>query len=240
MNIIKKIIEDAKKSKAGTAMAIAIGLVTFVFFAVIFIQVKTVSVIDISAIETMRESELREELSSWKSKYDEVSARLAETDEIINAYKNDIQNNSETSEVLNNEYELSEMYLGRRDVQGEGIIITLKDSESKQVVSEDLLSLVNELRLAGAEAISINDERVISRTDIVNIESRFIIINGKRTTSPFVIKAIGNKKYLESSITIKGGFIDEMKANDKDVSYEVSDKVVIYKTDIKYSSDYIK
>lgn len=240
MNIIKKIIEDAKRSKAGTAMAIAIGLVTFVFFAVIFIQVKTVSVIDISAIETMRESELREELSSWKSKYDEVSARLAETDEIINAYKNDIQNNSETSEVLNNEYELSEMYLGRRDVQGEGIIITLKDSESKQVVSEDLLSLVNELRLAGAEAISINDERVISRTDIVNIESRFIIINGKRTTSPFVIKAIGNKKYLESSITIKGGFIDEMEANDKDISYEVSDKVVIYKTDIKYSSDYIK
>ena len=240
MNIIKKIIEDAKRSKAGTAMAIAIGLVTFVFFAVVFIQVKTVSVIDISAIETMRESELREELSSWKSKYDEVSARLAETDEIINAYKNDIQNNSETSEVLNNEYELSEMYLGRRDVQGEGIIITLKDSESKQVVSEDLLSLVNELRLAGAEAISINDERVISRTDIVNIESRFIIINGKRTTSPFVIKAIGNKKYLESSITIKGGFIDEMEANDKDISYEVSDKVVIYKTDIKYSSDYIK
>lgn len=240
MNIIKKIIEDAKRSKAGTAMTIAIGLVTFVFFAVIFIQVKTVSVIDISAIETMRESELREELSSWKSKYDEVSARLAETDEIINAYKNDIQNNSETSEVLNNEYELSEMYLGRRDVQGEGIIITLKDSESKQVVSEDLLSLVNELRLAGAEAISINDERVISRTDIVNIESRFIIINGKRTTSPFVIKAIGNKKYLESSITIKGGFIDEMEANDKDISYEVSDKVVIYKTDIKYSSDYIK
>ena len=240
MNIIKKIIEDAKRSKAGTAMAIAIGLVTFVFFAVIFIQVKTVSVIDISAIETMRESELREELSSWKSKYDEVSARLAETDEIINAYKNDIQNNSETSEVLNNEYELSEMYLGRRDVQGEGIIITLKDSESKQVVSEDLLSLVNELRLAGAEAISINDERVISRTDIVNIESRFIIINGKRTTSPFVIKAIGNKKYLESSITIKGGFIDEMEANDKDISYEVSDRVVIYKTDIKYSSDYIK
>ena len=109
MKIFKRIINDAKKSKAGTAMAIAIGFVTFVFFAVIFIQVKTVSIIDISAIETMRESELREELSSWKSKYDEISSRLNETDEIIAAYKNDIQNNSETSEVLKNEYDLSEM-----------------------------------------------------------------------------------------------------------------------------------
>ena len=240
MNFIKGIIDDIKRSKARTAMAIAIGLVTFVFFAVVFIQVKTVSIIDISAIETMRESELREELSSWKSKYDDVSSRLEETEEIISAYKNDIQNNSETSEVLKNELELSEMYLGKKDVQGEGIIIRLKDTESKQVVSEDLLSLVNELRLAGAEVISINDERVISRTDIVNVESKFIIINGKRVTGPYVVKAIGNKKYLESSITIKGGFIDEMKANEKDVSYEVSDKVVINKTSMKYSSDYIK
>ena len=240
MNFIKGIIDDIKRSKARTAMAIAIGLVTFVFFAVVFIQVKTVSIIDISAIETMRESELREELSSWKSKYDDVSSRLEETEEIISAYKNDIQNNSETSEVLKNELELSEMYLGKKDVQGEGIIIRLKDTESKQVVSEDLLSLVNELRLAGAEVISINDERVISRTDIVNVESKFIIINGKRVTGPYVVKAIGNKKYLESSITIKGGFIDEMKANEKDVSYEVSDKVVINKTSMNYSSDYIK
>ena len=240
MNFIKGIIDDIKRSKARTAMAIAIGLVTFVFFAVVFIQVKTVSIIDISAIETMRESELREELSSWKSKYDDVSSRLEETEEIISAYKNDIQNNSETSEVLKNELELSEMYLGKKDVQGEGIIIRLKDTESKQVVSEDLLSLVNELRLAGAEVISINDERVISRTDIVNVESKFIIINGKRVTGPYVVKAIGNKKYLESSITIKGGFIDEMKANEKDVSYEVSDKVIINKTSMNYSSDYIK
>ncbi|MBR3720691.1 MAG: DUF881 domain-containing protein, partial [Clostridia bacterium] len=152
----------------------------------------------------------------------------------------DIQNNSETSEVLKDELKLSEMYLGKRDVQGEGIIITLKDTDNKQIVSEDLLSLVNELRLAGAEAISINDERIVSRTDIVNIESRFIMINGKRMNSPFVIKAIGNKKYLESSITIKGGFIDEMEANEKSVAYEVSDKVIINKTTIDYSSDYIK
>jgi len=240
MNLFKRIVDDIKKSKARTAMAIAIGLVTFVFFAVVFIQVKTVSIIDISAIETMRESELREELSSWKSKYDEVSSRLNETDQIIEAYKKDIQNNSETSEVLKDELKLSEMYLGKKDVQGEGIIITLKDTDNKQIISEDLLSLVNELRLAGAEAISINDERIVSRTDIVNIESRFIMINGKRMNSPFVIKAIGNKKYLESSITIKGGFIDEMEANEKSVSYEISDKVIINKTTVDYSSDYIK
>ncbi len=43
----------------------------------------------------------------------------------------------------------------------------------------DLLQLVNELKLAGAEAISINNERVVSTTEIANVGSQFILINGK-------------------------------------------------------------
>ena len=48
-------------------------------------------------------------------------------------------------------------------------------------------------------------------------------------SGPYIIKAIGDKKYLESAITIKGGYVDEIKANEKTISYEVQDNIVVPK-----------
>lgn len=56
---------------------------------------------------------------------------------------------------------------------------------------DDLLKLINELNSAGAEAISINDERIVAMSDLFPVSS-FILINGERTTSPYEIKAIGD------------------------------------------------
>lgn len=69
------------------------------------------------------------------------------------------------------------------------------------------VELINELRLAGAEAISINDQRIVAMTDVVN-PLNFILINGERVTSPFTIKAIGDTTHLKSALSIKGGYID--------------------------------
>ena len=216
-------------------MIISIGAIALILTMVIFIQFKTVKETDITAIETMREAELRTELSSWKAKYDEISAKLEETEDKISNYRNDIENNEKNSKLLDQEYADTEKYLGYTDVQGEGIQVVLDDTEYKQVQSSDILSLVNELRLAGAEAISINDERVVSTTEIVNVDTRFVIVNGKRVVAPFTIKAIGDKKYLESAISIKGGYIDEIKAKEITINYSVEDKLTINKFSGKMS-----
>ena len=221
--------------KGRNVMIISIGAIALILTMVIFIQFKTVKETDITAIETMREAELRTELSSWKAKYDEISAKLEETEDKISNYRNDIENNEKNSKLLDQEYADTEKYLGYTDVQGEGIQVVLDDTEYKQVQSSDILSLVNELRLAGAEAISINDERVVSTTEIVNVDTRFVIVNGKRVVAPFTIKAIGDKKYLESAISIKGGYIDEIKAKEITINYSVEDKLTINKFSEKMS-----
>lgn len=210
-------------------MVIAIGIMALILTIVMFVQFKTVKETDITAIETMRETELRTELSSWKSKYDEIVAKLEDTEEKISNYKEDIENNKEDSQLIAEELEDTKAYLGYTDVEGEGINIVIKDTNESQVQSSDLLSLVNELRLAGAEAISINDERIVSTTEIVNVDTRFIIINGKRIVGPFTIKAIGEKKYLESAISIKGGYIDQIKAKELDIDYSTQDDLKILK-----------
>ena len=210
-------------------MIVSIGATALILTTVLLIQFKTVKETDITAIETMREAELRTELSSWKSKYDEIATKLQETEDKISNYRNDIENNQKNSELLSEELAETEKYLGYTDVKGEGLTITLDDTDYKQVQSSDILLLVNELRLAGAEAISINDERVVSTTEIANVDTRFLIVNGKRVVAPFTIKAIGDKKYLESAISIKGGYVDEIKAKEVAISYTVDNNILIKK-----------
>ena len=67
---------------------------------------------------------------------------------------------------------------------------------------------MNELRDAGAEAISINNERITNISDVVDISDRYIMVNGNRIASPYIIKAIGDKTYLKSALTIRNGYYD--------------------------------
>ncbi len=101
-----------------------------------------------------------------------------------------------------------------------------------------MLTLVNELYLAGAEAISINGQRIVSMTDLFTV-GNFVLVRGERTTSPYTIKAIGDKTYLESALKIKGGYID---VNDEyfTIDLEVSDNVIIEKYNGKMTLNYVK
>ena len=226
--------------KGKYIMTVSIGLVALILTMVMFTQFKTVYQTDITAIETMRETELRTELSDWKNKYNEVQDRLRETESKITEYQSQISNSEESSNILEKDLSETEEYLGYTNLKGEGIVIKLEDNDFKQIERWDLLQLINELKLAGAEAISINDERIISTTEIATVGYQFILINGNRVPSPFIVKAIGNKKYLESAITIKGGYLDEMIVNEKTISYTVEDEIEVPAYDGKLSFDYVE
>ena len=214
--------------KGKIVMMVTVGVICVLLVCACFVQVKTVDVIENSGVSTMRESELRSELASWKEKYEEVTNTLEENEKTIEEYKTQTQTEQGTLDLLNQDLAKANMSLGYTDVKGQGITITLSDGD-RRVTYGDLLSLVNELKYAGAEAISINDERIVTNTDIVDIQSKFILVNTQRVMSPYVIKAIGDSKYLESAINIKGGLKDELEAEGKSISYELSDEVFINK-----------
>lgn len=92
------------------------------------------------------------------------------------------------------------MYLGKTDITGEGIKITLKDfvdedGNLQSITAEDLLVIVDYLKSAGAEAISINEERITNMSDIVYISDSIIYINQQR-----VLFTISNKCNRKSNI----------------------------------------
>ena len=189
---------------------------------------------DITAIENMREAELRTAISEWKGKYEETVEQLQANQKTIKDYKNKLEKNEEASGLVDKELKDSNMILGKTDVFGEGVTITLSNSEERDVKYRDLLELINELRYAGAEAISINDVRILSSTEIAQPDGVLMIINGQRVSSPYVIKAIGNQTYLSSTLSLKdSGYIDKTRAIGLNVKLETGKNIKI----LKYNGD---
>lgn len=230
--------------KGKTTMTIVICLVCVILTAVIFLQFKTISKIDVTSLENMQEAELRNEITNWKTKYEDIAKRIEDTNLKIAEYKENINNNKAASDILANDLNQLTGIVGLRDVVGNGVIITLADNENKKIVADDLLNLINELKLSGAEAISINDERVVYDTYIVDIGDTFIRMNGNQgLVSPYIIKAIGNPTYLESGLSKKQfGYIDTKKAEGKTVTLERKDNITIkkYEGNLNFDEKYIK
>ena len=134
------------------------------------------------------------------------------------------------------------MYLGKTKVEGQGIKITINDVDKQSsdeedtvnpISAEDLMVIVDYLKLAGAEAISINEERILNMTDIVDVGSNFLIfVNQQRILAPYEIKAIGDQTKLESTLLGNGGYVEELR--------NYGFKITIEKTKVtipKYSKD---
>lgn len=228
--------------KGKKTMMVTIGIACFALSCVTFMQFKIVNETDITSIETMREGELRTELANWKSKYEEADKQYQELEAKVEEYKQKKESNNETSELVMEELEEANMKLGKTNIEGQGIEITIKPSQSEEIAAitaDDLINIVNSLKSAGAEAISINDERILTMTDIVDITELFIKVNGQRILSPYVIKAVGNKSYLESALIGAGGVADNLKKLGHEVTIIQSDKVLVKKYDGDITYKYI-
>ena len=236
-------------NKSKIIIAITIGIMSFIMIYVMSIQFKTVSKGDSDELEYMRETELKEMLASYKGKYEDTVEELNGVKDKINEYTQDEKSEEEAFELLKNEVKEANMLLGKTDVKGEGVIITINsettsnssnttiidDVEQVEITHEDLLDLVNELKLAGAEAIEINGERVITTTDIFDV-GNFILINGQRTKAPYTIKAIGNQSYIESALSVKDGY----RSRGYNVTISKEKEIIIKKYEGEMTLKYVK
>lgn len=226
--------------KGEKTIIIVIGLICLILTMVIFLQFNTINHIDITSIENMREEELRAEITNNKTKIEDIKKQIAETDQKILEYEEAIATDKEASAVLAKELERQNNILGKNAVKGSGIIVTLTDTRAQKISADDLKELVNQLKLAGAEAISINGQRIVYDSYIVDIGERLININGEGLVSPYEVKAIGNPTYLESGLSKKQyGYIDTKLEEGKDVALRRADNIKIDKYTGNLNMEYV-
>lgn len=186
----------------------SIGIAAFLLVAMITAQVTTMSKSE-AILEGKRESELADSLVSLQRDYDELKEKYEESQEIVEEYQTNSSTNDSLIASMKSQIDTLGLLAGTTDVQGEGIIITLYDGNTSDslVHDSDLLTVINELRVAGAEAISVNENRIIT-TSAIRCVGSVVQVNYQKVAAPFVIKAIGNAQYLESAMTIKNGVVD--------------------------------
>lgn len=144
--------------------------------------------------------------------------------------------------LLQKELKETNDLLGRNSVTGEGIVIKMSNTATNRVNTEDLLELVNLLKNAGAEAISINEQRIVYDSYIADLtDENYITVKGQRITAPYTIKAIGNTMYLESAISQKNyGYIDTKISEGKQVTVERQANITIASHERKLEFEYVK
>lgn len=135
---------------------------------------------------------------------------------------------------------------GLTPVTGEGLIITLDDNKeglkanpqddpNKYIVHyEYILNLVSDLRLGGAEAISISGQRLITNSEIRCV-GNVILVNTTRIAPPYVISVIGSPRLLAE--VVNSGELDILRSLKFPVTLEESAEVIIpaYKGDLQFT-----
>lgn len=232
--------------------AITLGIVCFVLTIAIFVQIKTTNNSNSTVAQTMEENDLRDQVLRMKEKYDNIYAELQNATKKLEQVRENATKDDSEAKAKQEELRLNNMLLCQSDMTGEGVIITLKDGTTNNsdvlssltatdviVHNSDLLQIVNDLKNAGAEAISINGERIV-QTSSITCEGIIIKINNKKLGSPYVIKAIGSSATLETSLSIPGGYLDIMKNDGVIVDIKKSDGLTVEKYDGVITTKYLE
>lgn len=219
-------------------IALTLGIVCLILTIAICVQINTIQNANSTVAKTFAEDSLRDEVLKWKERYDSISNELDQTEKRLAKIREESTQDDSISSEKEAQITLNNNLLGLTNLEGPGIEMIVADDpnatksiigavEDHIVHDADLRAIVNALKNAGAEAISINGQRLVSTTAITCI-GNVIKINDERVTSPFTIKAIG---YPESLVAVDmaGSYNDKLRDWGIVVEIKKSNKIEIPK-----------
>lgn len=218
-------------------ISLVLGITCFALTAGICIQIKTVKETNSTVSQSYTENNLRAEVLKYKEKYDNKIRDIEKLDKELQTEIEKATSNNSELEDAKNQIITGNKIIGLTEVSGPGVIITVADSDidtsnvlstnSLLVHDKDILKIVNELKNAGAEAISINDQRVVLTTSII-CGGNVININGEKIGSPFVIKAIGLPETM-ANLSRPGGYLSDLEDRKLKIDLKKSNDITIPK-----------
>ncbi|MCL2838945.1 MAG: DUF881 domain-containing protein [Oscillospiraceae bacterium] len=187
-------------------------------------------------------SVLVEQYRTVREQNDGLRIQVGQQQEDIDRLRHEVAQNSEGSETMVRQLEVAEMLAGLTDLEGEGVIVTLNDRSGNfdsdfamhpewGLIHDDMIFMViNELLVAGAEAISISDdsreERILATSEIRCVGST-VTVNGTRLATPFEIRAIGPAATMDSALRMRGGVMDNITLFGASIDIRMSSNIEI-------------
>lgn len=195
---------------------IAIALVCVVLGLMVSIQFRTIKQ-GVGPVSEYRARELASQLKKAREENAKLLNAKNEYEVKIKEYEDTASQGSAFAKLLKDELDKARILAGLEDVEGPGITVVVDDLKFSEKVNYPLISysmlleLLNELNAAGAEAVSINGQRIISTTEIRQVGGIHININTVSYAPPFVFKVIGDPKTLEAALRLREGIVERIE-----------------------------
>lgn len=185
----------------------------------------------ITDYETTIASEVKD-MERVEELVEEAKIKLAEYEQLAESANYDLR------EKLLEEVENYEVISGNTSVHGEGVIVYIDDGTRELYEGEDpnmvlvhdmdILTVINELNRSGAEALSVNGQRIVNTTSI-SCSGYTVRINGQFFARPFEIRAIGDSKRMAAALIGPDGYGTILKDYGVIFKITISDDITISK-----------
>ncbi|GFN22004.1 DUF881 domain-containing protein [Thermanaeromonas sp. C210] len=189
---------------------ICLAVVLLVLGVLLSLQFRTQRLLA-SSLEFQKTEDL---VAMWKklsAKRLELQEEVGQLEEQLQALSTGYGQSDEAQAALTKELVRIKNHLGLTPVKGPGITVTF--TGDAPLLAQDLVDVVNELWVSGAEAVAINEHRITASTFIGDKEegrNLYLTVNGQKLLYPIVVKAIGDPQTLEKGLTFTGGLLDNL------------------------------
>lgn len=179
---------------------------------------------------TQERAPLVETATQLQAQQEELKASILELREQIQAMEGSGEGSAAVVKDLNDQLEAARIAAGLIPLTGTGIVLLLDDSlepvapdanEADYLVDgQDLRTVVEELWIAGAEAIAINGERITPTSAVIDIGPS-VLVNSAYLAAPYQVTALGPRD-LYSRLAASPGFVDFIRARAQSYGVRVS------------------
>ncbi len=179
------------------------------------------------SLESQKKDDLIVKILNEQKNNENLRTKLAELQTQLDKFENARGNTDENLKLLSDEIKKLRTVAGLTDVKGKGVIVSFAKEDSLNVGDDDLLYVLNELRATDAQALAINDQRIIDTSE-VRVAGGYIMVNGRHLTPPYVIKAIVDPDNAVNALNMIGGALEKIRIF-INVEVEKSDDIEIPK-----------
>jgi uncharacterized protein YlxW (UPF0749 family) len=186
--------------------------------------------------------------------YRDIGSLQEDNIEKKNKIRNYVQTDTKNDKILDDmKAQISDYktFIGLNNVEGPGIILKINDGttnaleentdeiNNKLLHDNDMALVLNELRVAGAEAISVNNHRIVPWSGVICNWAFLGFDDGSMEYAPFNIYAIGDPEKLKAALLEDGSHVKQLMFRKLYVNIQVVDKIIMPPTTANSNVKYI-
>ena len=211
----------ASLAPRGTRAQLLAGLLCLLLGLAVVVQVRSNDAEDLSSL---RQSDLVGLLDDASDRSDRLEGEIADLERTREELLSSGDQRAAARDLAQERVDVLGVLAGTTAATGPGIRLVVSGPGVDDLV---LLSAVQELRDAGAEAIQVDDVRVVAETAFVDGPDDVVEVDGQPLEGPYTFLAIGDPQTLSSAMDFPGGVAPTVRLRGGEAVVEQLDEVQV-------------